>query len=169
MGKIEKEKYANAKLNKFFIVWTVMYFIFCIGGAKYDNRIMGAIFYVGAYLYHPFRGIVLFVNFIAGCREKNREKNFKYIFFGDVASICVYIYGMCTAFNHIQGLHLFILPIEMFIVGFYNIVAVATSALRSFKDNRLLILITALAGCGFFIHLYLLISGVVFDKIRIYI
>lgn len=96
MGEIEKEKYANAKLNKFFIVWTVMYFIFCIGGAIYDDRVMAAIFYVGAYLYHPFRGIVLFANFIAGCREKNREKNFKYIFFGDVASICVYIYTECV-------------------------------------------------------------------------
>ena len=95
MGKIEKEKYANAKLNKFFIVWTVMYFIFCIGGAKYDNRIMGAIFYVGAYLYHPFRGIVLFVNFIAGYREKNREKNFKYIFL-EMWQVSVCIYTECV-------------------------------------------------------------------------
>lgn len=103
-------------------------------------------------------------------QRKEQRKKFQIYFLWRCGKyLCIYIYGMCTAFNHIQGLHLFILPIEMFIVGFYNIVAVATSALRSFKDNRLLILITALAGCGFFIHLYLLISGVVFDKIRIYI
>lgn len=113
---------------------------------------------------------MLFTNFLCGCKKENADKNFMFVFLGNLASLAVYIYGVCTSFNDIQMLNCLILvPAEMLIIGFYNIISLGTSAYRSFKNKILLFLIFTVVVCGFFIHLYLLFSGVVFEGIRLYI
>lgn len=165
-----KKEYVNVEINLFFIFFTIMFFTLLVTGIKTDIGEIVGMFYLIAFIYFPFRTIVLFTNFRCGCKKENADKNFMFVFLGNLASLAVYIYGVCTSFNDIQMLNCLILvPAEMLIIGFYNIISLGTSAYRSFKNKILLFLIFTVVVCGFFIHLYLLFSGVVFERIRLYI
>ncbi len=116
----------NLKTNILIILMTIFYFfilmtifLFVLFEVKSSGLIIFFVFYSTIFII--FRYIVLIRNFFSVFLKKNNKKDKKFIFYGNIFSLLIYLYAIITGLNLLPGLNILLIYPEIIITILFNI------------------------------------------------